>query len=284
MWAGRTRFVARRVAVGAGHFTVPTFRTFAALVTGLIAQTGRCTVTGMLAGAGLTRTWSHDRAHTFFSRARWNPDILGVSLSHLIVRRLLPEGTVLTVAVDDTLFKRRGKKVFGAAWQHDGAAKGPKPVGRGTCFVVVGLVVELPFLARPVCLPVMARLWRPRQESKVDLAASMLRLLAACHHGRRIHVVADAAYHGKALRDLPATCTSPPACPRPRCSTASPHRAPANAAAPRSRAPAWARRGTWPSLATSPPSRSPDTSAPTRFSWPRPPAFGTAPSTPVPSA
>ncbi|MGW0632348.1 hypothetical protein [Streptomyces sp. NPDC002758] len=54
-------------------------------------------------------------------------------------------------------------------------------------------------------LPVMARLWRPKQEqSKVDLAPSMIRLLAACHHRRRIHVVADAAYHGRALRDLHA--------------------------------------------------------------------------------
>jgi hypothetical protein len=35
----------------------------------------------------------------------------------------------------------------------------------------------------------------------------MLRFLVACHHGRRIHVVADAAYHGKALRDLAAACT-----------------------------------------------------------------------------
>ncbi|MGW7003409.1 IS701 family transposase [Streptomyces sp. NPDC054933] len=191
-----------------GNFTTPTFRMFAALVTGLIAQTGRCTVTGMLTGAGSTRAWSHDRTHAFFSRAAWNPDILGISLSHLIVRRLLPEDAVLTVAVDDALFKRRGKKVFGAAWQHDGAAQGPKPVGRGTCFVVIGLVVELPFLARPVCMPLTARLWRPGQElSKVDLAASMLCLLAACHWGRLIHVVADAAYHGKALRDLPATCT-----------------------------------------------------------------------------
>lgn len=92
-----------------GNFTAPTFRTFAALVTGLIAQTGRCTVTGMLSGAGLTRAWSHDRAHTFFSRAAWSPDILGICLSHLIVRRLLPEEAALTVAVDDTLFKRRGK-------------------------------------------------------------------------------------------------------------------------------------------------------------------------------
>ena len=34
-----------------GCFTFPTFSTFAALVTGLIANTGRGTVTGMLLGA-----------------------------------------------------------------------------------------------------------------------------------------------------------------------------------------------------------------------------------------
>jgi hypothetical protein len=45
------------------------------------------------------------------------------------------------------------------AWHHDGAAKGPKPIGFGNCWVVAGIVVQLPFLSRPVCLPVLARLW-----------------------------------------------------------------------------------------------------------------------------
>jgi hypothetical protein len=49
---------------------------------------------------------------------------------------LLPAGSPLTVAVDDTLFKRSGKKVFGAAWHHDGAAKGPIPISFGNCWVV----------------------------------------------------------------------------------------------------------------------------------------------------
>jgi hypothetical protein len=48
-----------------------------------------------------------------------------LALADLIVARLLPAGAALTIAVDDTLFKRSGKKVFGAAWHHDGAAKGP---------------------------------------------------------------------------------------------------------------------------------------------------------------
>jgi hypothetical protein len=188
-------------------FTAPGFTTFTAMVTGLVAQTGAGTVTGMLTGAGLARAWPHDRAHAFFSRTRWNVDNLGIVLAHLIVGTLLPQGAAITVAVDDTLFKRSGKKVFGAAWQHDGAARGPKPVGRGTCFVVVGIVVELPFLTRPVCLPVMARLWRPKTgPSKVELAASMVRLLAVCLD-RPLHVVADAAYHGRALRHLPEAIT-----------------------------------------------------------------------------
>jgi hypothetical protein len=59
-------------------FTTSTYLTFTALVTGLVAQTGKGTVTGMLTGAGLARSWSHDRAYAFFSRSAWNTDILGV--------------------------------------------------------------------------------------------------------------------------------------------------------------------------------------------------------------
>lgn len=58
-------------------FTAPGFTTFTAMVTGLVAQTGAGTVTGMLTGAGLARAWPHDRAHAFFSRTRWNVEIMG---------------------------------------------------------------------------------------------------------------------------------------------------------------------------------------------------------------
>lgn len=51
-------------------FTTPTFATFTALVTGLVAQTGKGTVAGMLTGAGLARTWSHDWAQPLPLRIR----------------------------------------------------------------------------------------------------------------------------------------------------------------------------------------------------------------------
>ena len=117
-------------------FTAPTFATFCGLLTGLIAQTRRRTVCGMLLGGGLERIWHHSRAHRFFAAARWSPDRVGLLLCDLIVRLLLPAGAPITLAVDDTLFKRAGKKVYGAFWHHDGAAKGPKPIGYGNCWVV----------------------------------------------------------------------------------------------------------------------------------------------------
>jgi hypothetical protein len=95
------------------------------------------------------------RAHRLFAVARWSTDAVGLALADLIVNRLLPAGSSLVIAVDDTLFKRSGWKVFGAAWHHDGAAKGPKPIACGNCWVVAGIVVQLSFLSRPVCLPVL---------------------------------------------------------------------------------------------------------------------------------
>ena len=66
-------------------FTAPSFRTFCGLACGFLAQPGRRTVCGMLSGAGLSRAWPHDRAHWFFSRARWNPDDLGLAAARLVV-------------------------------------------------------------------------------------------------------------------------------------------------------------------------------------------------------
>jgi DDE superfamily endonuclease len=74
-------------------FTAPSFRTFCGLACGFLAQTGKRTVCGMLAGAGLARSWNHDRAHRFFSRARWSPEELGLAVARLVVPRRLSAGT-----------------------------------------------------------------------------------------------------------------------------------------------------------------------------------------------
>ena len=142
-------------------FAGPSYRTFCGLVAGLCGQVRRRTVCGMLLGAGLSRAWPHDRGHYFFAWAAWDLDELGLAVARLVVALLVPAGAAITVAVDDSVFPRCGRKVYGAAWQHDGSSPAKNKLSFGTCFVTCGIVVTLPFCSRPVCLPVLARLHVP---------------------------------------------------------------------------------------------------------------------------
>jgi len=117
-------------------FTAPTFETFTALVAGLVAQPVSRTVCGMLTGAGVARVWHRCQAHRFFSAARWCPEQVGLVLAGLVVTQLLAPGAAITVAVDDTLFRRRGRKVHAAGWFHDGSAAGQTKLGFGNNWVV----------------------------------------------------------------------------------------------------------------------------------------------------
>ena len=168
-------------------FTAPSFRTFTALACGFLAQPGKRTVCGMLTGARLSRVWPHDRAHWFFSRARWNADDLGLAAAVLVVSLLVPAGAPVDVAVDDTLFKRRGKKVWAASWFHDGSAPGPAKTGYGNNWVVAAIVVRLPAVGRPVAIPVLAKLVikNTSSASRLWLARRMTELLAGSRRGRR---------------------------------------------------------------------------------------------------
>lgn len=175
-------------------FTAPTFATFTGLVTGLYAQPVSRTVCGMLTGAGLARMWHHCRAHRFFSAARWCPTQVGLVLAQLIVGHLLAVGAPITLAVDDTLFRRRGRKVHAAGWFHDGSAAGQVKLGFGNNWVVVAVIVVLPWVSRPVALPVLAALAVKEGRTKPDLARDLVDMIAEHFGDREIHIVADAAY------------------------------------------------------------------------------------------
>ena len=117
----------------------------------------------------------------------------------------------MLVAAGDTLVKRTGRRVHAIGWFHDGSARGPHQAGLGSNWVIAAIVVTLPFLSRPVALPVLARLVhkdiKPAPASRLVLARQMTAALARALAGRDIRVVADAARAGKDLRRLPATVT-----------------------------------------------------------------------------
>jgi hypothetical protein len=193
-------------------FTQPTFQTFGALVVGFVGRVRDCTVTGMLQAAGLAGEWHHSRAHDFFARRRWDPDQLGLVLADFLVSVFVKAGAPIRLAVDDTLFGRSGRRVWGAHYLHDGAQ--PEGSGRrtrwGNCWVVVVLVVELECLGgRPVALPILFRLFRPKDErhrerrSQPELARTLIDLILKRFPTRVIELVMDGAYATKAWRGLP---------------------------------------------------------------------------------
>ena len=149
---------------------------------------------------------SHDRAHRFFARARWDPDELGLAVARLVVALLVPAGEPVTIAIDDTLFRRRGKKVWAASWFHDGSAPGPAKTGYGNNWVIAAIVVRLPAVRRPVAIPVLAKLVikDTSSASRLWLARRMTEMLAGALPGRDIRVVADSACAGGELNKLPA--------------------------------------------------------------------------------
>ena len=193
------------LAVFSPLFTAPSLRTFTMLACGFLAHSGRQTVCGMLTGAGLSRLWPHDRAHYFFSRGRWSPDELGICAAKLVIALLVPDGEPAEVLIDDTLFRRRGKKVWAASWFHDGSAAGPAKTGYGNNWVVLAVRVRLPMVSRPVAVPVMAKLVikGTTSASRLWLARRMVTWLAAELPGREVHVTADSAYAGEELKELP---------------------------------------------------------------------------------
>jgi DDE superfamily endonuclease len=200
----------------AGCFSQPTFQTFGMLVVGFVGRVRDCTVTGMLQAAGLAGEWHHSRAHDFFARRRWEPDELGLVLLDFLVSVFVGAGAPIRLALDDTLFGRSGRRVWGAHYLHDGAQ--PEGSGRrtrwGNCWVVVVLVVELPCLGgRPVGLPILFRLFRPKDDrhrdrpSQPELARTLIDMVLARFPARVLELVMDGAYATRAWRGLPDRAT-----------------------------------------------------------------------------
>ena len=182
-----------------------TFALFALLATGLITQTTRRTVVGMLAGAGMAAAVSFHAVCRFFSHHAWDTrpnraDAGPADRVPVARRRRGDRGGGRRHAVSPV-----GAEVFGAFWTHDGSAQDPNALGRGNRWIIIGIVVTVPFCSHPVCLPVLFRLWRGKgTASPVQLARELISILAQAFPDRLVHAVGDAAYHGKALL-VPAT-------------------------------------------------------------------------------
>jgi len=210
-------------------FTKPSFQTFCVIVTGWLLGHGRRVVTRiLLAGDGLTvKTFSC--YHRFFSQARWTVDAVGRVMLTMVLK-FIPEDAPIVVAVDDTLNRKTGKRIWAAGMHHDPLLSTARRAvfSFGHNWVVLSVQLRLPFAPDKVwSLPILMRLYRrkqkkrepgrPRGERKAigqatpreyrtrpQLASEMIALLTSWVPERIIHVVGDSEYAGKSIsRHLP---------------------------------------------------------------------------------
>jgi hypothetical protein len=203
----------------ASVMTHPTFASFVILITGWVFARRR-TVTGMILAADAVGAKHHSAFHRVFAAAQWSLDELGLAAFQLILL-WVGEGEIL-LAIDDTLARKRGLKVFGVGMHHDPLISTRKVAltNWGHSWVVLGVVVKFPFSAdRYFCLPILFRLYVSKQtvakqglskksyRTRPELAVEMLQVLCHAHAQRRFHAVADSAYGGQSvLGYLPVNC------------------------------------------------------------------------------
>ena len=196
--------------------TGPSFENWVTILAGWTFAPKR-TVTAMLQAEGAVGWKHHSGFHRLFASARWSRDRLGLVVFDILTAWLGEE--VVMLALDDTLARKRGLKMFGVGMHHDPllSSRSKAITNWGHSWVVLGVIIRFPLWPeRAFCLPILFRLYlnkkaaarhRRTYRTRPELAVEMLTLLCQARKSRRFHVVADSAYGGQSVLNwLPTNC------------------------------------------------------------------------------
>lgn len=95
----------------APYFRRRTWQHARVLLLGAVLATGERTVCAVLRVVGLSGERHFQNYHRVLSRATWSPLAISRLLFRLLVRAFVPEGEPVVVGLDETLERRRGKKI-----------------------------------------------------------------------------------------------------------------------------------------------------------------------------
>lgn len=198
--------------------TEPSFRNVIVLFSGWVLTGGAHAVTQALVETEVPGREHHEKYHRFFSRGTWNPDELGHRLFDWIAS-LSPKDSPIRIVLDDTLATKKGPEVYGIGSHLDAvrSTKLVKVFAFGHVWVMLCVVVSVPFSSRPWALPVLFRLYRNKKEckdkgdvhsKKTELAHEMIKVVAGWAGERRLWLSMDCAYcNNTVMRGLPSSVT-----------------------------------------------------------------------------
>lgn len=138
-------------------FSKPSWQKAVTLVLGTLLCTGKRTVCSALRAMGLADDDGFARYHQLLNRAKWSPLKAGHILLSMLLT-LLPKGGPLVLFIDETLERRRGKKITAKGYYRDAvrSSKAQLVKASGLKWLVMAVSVKLPFMRRALALPFLS--------------------------------------------------------------------------------------------------------------------------------
>jgi DDE superfamily endonuclease len=140
---------------------------FGLLLAAALLTVGRHTIANLLRTLGPLVPGDPSSYRRVFSQRRWSSWRLARLLAGWVVEHLLPDGPIL-LAGDDTVDEHRGKNVYGKGRHRDPVRSTHSYTAFrwGHKWLVVAVLVRLPFTRRLWALPVLVALYRSEKENE----------------------------------------------------------------------------------------------------------------------
>lgn len=185
-------------------FSARVFEHVGVLLAGAILAPGKRTVASALRAMGLEQEKNFCRYHRVLNRARWSSRVASRVLLRLLVEAFVPDGALI-IGVDETLERRRGKKITAKGIYRDPVRSSRNQLVKSTGlrWVCVTLLAEIPWASRVWALPFLSALAPSerychergiRHKPITKRAWALLRLVRRWCPGREIVAVADGGY------------------------------------------------------------------------------------------
>src|SRR4030095_305592 len=185
-------------------FTRPGFANFLVVFAGWVQTNGVHAVTEALVATSVAGRRHHEAFHRFFPRGPGRPDELARQLLLWLVQRMAATSTI-RIVLDDTVAPKKGRHIFGFGTHLDAVRSTRKHriFIFGHCWVVLAVLVCVPFSERTWALPLLFRLYRNEKEclkkgiphrKKTQLAREMVDLCVGWIGERRIELAAECGY------------------------------------------------------------------------------------------
>jgi hypothetical protein len=178
------------------------------LLLGAMLAPGARTVTAALRAMGLSSERHFTNYHRVLNRATWSPRQASRILLGLLVTSLVPPGTPIVLGADDTVERRRGRQITAKGCYRDAVRSTKKHVIRcfGLKWVVMMLLVPVPWSRRVWALPFLTALCRPaekstrrRHKTSVDWVRQMMKQVRRWLPGRPLVLVVDGGFAAVSL-------------------------------------------------------------------------------------